>query len=201
MSTRVYFGGTFDPPHKGHDEMLEYVLSRDDVDFVHVVPTFLNPLHEKVQTKQLTTTQRKNIVDLWLGKYAHNSKLICEMLEIDSGQKNYTVDSLATLQKRYSPEDQWILVLGSDNLPSFHKWKNLELLVSLLSKIWIFRRGEGRESTEELSLQSGLVEVLETTISDVSSTFIREQINLGNCVDNLPIVNEVKEQLKVYLRN
>ncbi len=37
------FGGSFDPPHKGHDAIIKEALAKLDIDKLIIVPTFINP--------------------------------------------------------------------------------------------------------------------------------------------------------------
>ena len=41
------FGGSFDPPHIGHEHITKQVLKQLDVDKVIVVPNFQNPFKDK----------------------------------------------------------------------------------------------------------------------------------------------------------
>ncbi|MBO7475437.1 MAG: adenylyltransferase/cytidyltransferase family protein, partial [Campylobacter sp.] len=41
------FGGSFDPPHTGHEKIVRLVLANLNIDLLVIMPTFLNPFKEK----------------------------------------------------------------------------------------------------------------------------------------------------------
>ena len=43
---RLLFGGSFDPPHRGHLEILRYVLSQNLASYIDLVPAAISPFKE-----------------------------------------------------------------------------------------------------------------------------------------------------------
>lgn len=40
------FGGSFDPPHKGHEAIIKEALKKLDIDKLIIMPTFINPFKQ-----------------------------------------------------------------------------------------------------------------------------------------------------------
>jgi nicotinate (nicotinamide) nucleotide adenylyltransferase len=172
---RVYFGGTFDPPHLGHHVMLQQLLADSWVKAVHVVPTAKNPLKNAEHLGDLET--RKTWMNVWLKEFSGNSKLHLETIEWDHENEGpqYTVDTLQQLKARY-PEDQWVLCVGGDIPKDFHRWKDVERLLGGLHSVWVFARGAQTDPVVELRADlKSLAEfrIMTSSVPEVSSTEIR----------------------------
>ena len=50
-------------------------------------------------------------------------------IEFNLPQPNYTSTTLAHLEEKY-PDYEFSLIMGEDNLKSFHKWKNYEVIMN-----------------------------------------------------------------------
>lgn len=186
---RVYFGGSFDPPHRGHHEMLLRLVRDPLVDFVHVVPTGQNPL--KVATES-GGERRRAWIDGWLSELRREEplatiKVLCELVEFDAppGRPQYTIDTLGLLRSSHSPTDRWVLAVGTDLLPQLSRWKDAEKLLASLEGLWIFPRGRISaeaalalipEALRPLCTQRWMVH----EIPEISSTQIRNSDALQN---------------------
>ena len=92
-------------------------------------------------------------------------------IEFKLPQPSYTIDTLTHLREKY-PEKQFALIMGADNLASFKKWKNYELLLQN-HKLFVYPR-PGVDLSEWEKHPS--VVITETPQMDISSTFIRNAI-------------------------
>ncbi len=131
---RALLGGSFDPVHDGHVAMAEHVLQNRWAQFVHVMPAWLSP--HKTQS-EATAADRLEMARL---AFADISGVVIDTLELDRGQSCYTVDTVANLQQIY-PDDQWLLVIGGDNLTSFTQWNRPEELLSRVPVLVLGRQG------------------------------------------------------------
>lgn len=181
----VYFGGSYLPPHVGHDEMLVALLKHPDVAFVHLVPTFQNPLKNSSVTLSPTRELKRKFVTAWVEslrarRVSGVEKLLVEWREVDAAQTSYTVDTLLALAKDLgSRREDWVLCLGDDCLPQLDRWKDIDRLLSSLQEVWVFRRASspGRDFLRELPdrlHKSTVWRLLLPQIQDVSSTEIRD---------------------------
>lgn len=148
--SRVYFGGSFYPPHKAHDEMLLALLKKSEVKSVHLVPTYQNPLKASSQIRVQGKEVSKNaliyqIMEAWMTSLKTRNipgveKIQVEWIEVEQARATYTYDTLSKLSERY-PGDPWILCVGDDCLESLTKWKEVNLLLARLKEFWVFPRG------------------------------------------------------------
>ena len=118
------FFGTFDPIHKGHLHLAEYYVNSTDLDSVMFVITPQNPF--KQNSKILSNKNRLELVSLAIKP---NPKLQVSSIEFDLPTPNYTIQTLKKI-KAYYPKDNFVLILGEDNLSSFDKWKDYSNILS-----------------------------------------------------------------------
>jgi nicotinate (nicotinamide) nucleotide adenylyltransferase len=140
----VYFGGSFFPPHLGHDQMLCHLLCHSDVSKVYLIPTFQNPLKEEDPLWTPSPQRKRSLMNAWLESLQKRNvkgldKLVLDWREVESQSVNYTVDTLALLESE-NPQSRWALCVGDDCLPDLMKWKNVRALLERLAEVWIFRR-------------------------------------------------------------
>ena len=94
-------------------------------------------------------------------------------------QPNYTVNTLAHLQDHF-PQHEFSLIMGEDNLRTFHKWKNWEVILQN-HEIYVYPRlATSQESSKEVETNSVLnhpkIHIIDAPVVEISSTFIRKNI-------------------------
>jgi len=162
------FFGTFNPIHVGHLIIANHLAEFSDLDEVWLVVTPHNP-HKKRNTL-LEDTHRLAMVRIAVEEYPN---LKASTIEFDLPQPSYTVNTLAVLKERY-PEDRFSLIMGEDNLKSFHKWKNFEVILKN-HEIYIYPRiSEGNIETQ--FSDHSQIRKIAAPIVEISSTFIRKSI-------------------------
>lgn len=112
--------GTFDPPHLGHTAIAEHMLATQALDRIWLVVTPQNPF--KKDQRLSADHHRLAMVRLAVQGIAG---LEASGFEIELPKPNYTADSLLFMRNRW-PEHRFDLIIGSDNLAVFHKWKDAE---------------------------------------------------------------------------
>lgn len=169
----LYFG-TFNPIHVGHLTIANYLVEYGDLDEVWMVVTPHNPLKKK--NSLLDDIHRLAMVRIALEDYP---KLKASNIEFDLPQPNYTVNTLVHLEEKY-PENHFCLIMGEDNLKSFHKWKNYEIILERYP-IYVYPRiSEGKIETQ-FDGQPAITHI-NAPIMELSSTFIRNGIKEGKNV-------------------
>lgn len=182
---RIYYGGSFNPPHIGHHQILKALLNFPNATHVHLIPTSQNPLKSEISLGLFTYEQRWQLIETWLGELKSNerSRVILESIEIDVARAagyevpQYTIDSFSTIEARL-PGEKWALAIGQDILLSLEKWKSVEVLLKKFERIIVFSRGGDSliKIPARLSKLSQFV-VLPDEIANISSSLIRESLN------------------------
>ncbi len=130
------FGGSFDPIHKSHIDVIEHSIRQLDLDLLLVVPTKNNPWKSK---SYASNEQRKSMIEMALRKV---EKAILETIEIDSDMDkvDYTVDTIKLLKVKY-PESEFHLIMGMDQASLFHKWYQAEKIAEQVNLVCFLRLG------------------------------------------------------------
>ena len=186
MKIGLYFG-TFNPIHIGHLIIANHVAEYSDVKQVWMVVTPHNPLKKK--DTLLNDSIRLELVHLATEDYP---KIKPSDIEFKLPQPNYTLNTLAYLQEKY-PKNEFSLIMGEDNLKSFHKWKNYEVILQN-HDIYVYPRLNSGEIDEQF-VNHAKIHRVGAPVIELSSTFIRESIKKGkNVIPMLP--NKVWEYVE-----
>lgn len=162
------YGGSFDPIHCGHLTVARNVLHSGAVDEVCLVVSRINPLKRGVR-EPASFDDRYAMALLAVDNEPGIS--VCD-IERTLPEPSYTIDTLSEL-KRLHPEHQYRLIIGSDNIASFSKWKAYDRLLSEFGVIVHPRPGSGTEPLlEGMTMLQGVPE------SSASSTSIRSGLQL-----------------------
>lgn len=153
------YGGSFNPPHVGHAMVASWIVWTGQADAVWWAPSFSHPFAKDLVPFDVRVGLLRTMLQT-LGGPMH----VCA-LESEMDTPSYTIDLLDELSRRH-PEHSFRLVLGSDNLPTFSKWKESERLKATYAPIVVGRAGYDNPS--------GVV-----VFPGVSSTQVREQAATG----------------------
>jgi len=167
MKIGLYFG-TFNPIHVGHLIIANHMAEYSDLDEIWMVVTPHNPLKKKATL--LDDYQRLNLVHLATEDYL---KIKPSDIEFKLSQPNYTVNTLAHLQEKY-PQHEFALIMGEDNLKSFHKWKNYEVILNN-HEIYVYPRISS-DVENSLFKNHPKIHLIDAPVVEISSTFIRNSI-------------------------
>ncbi len=163
------FFGSFNPIHIGHMALANYMLCFTDIQQLWFVISPHNPLKEK--SGLLDHYQRLHMVNLAIGD---DMQYKASNIEFTLTQPSYTIHTLAHLKEKY-PQHQFSLIMGQDNLGSFHKWKNYEEILKN-HRIYIYPRPNCEPTQFD---KHPNVIFTEAPQIDISSTFIRQAIKSG----------------------
>lgn len=173
MKIGLYFG-TFNPIHIGHLVIANHFVEYSDLDQVWFVVTPHSPFKKK--SSLLDNNHRYQMVDRALEGYP---KLRVSDIEFKLTQPNYTINTLIYLGEKY-PDYKFSIIMGEDNLKSFHKWKNYNIILEN-HEIYIYPRiSKGKLESEFIGHKK--VHFINSPIMEISSTFIRKAIKDGKNV-------------------
>ncbi|WP_010251213.1 nicotinate (nicotinamide) nucleotide adenylyltransferase [Myroides injenensis] len=178
MKVGLYFG-TFNPIHVGHLVIANHMVQYTDLDEVWMVVTPHSPLKKKKGL--LEDFHRIHMVNLATTDYDYIKP---SDIEFNLPQPNYTINTMAHLHERY-PKYEFALLMGQDNLDSFPKWKNYEVLLERYS-IYVYPRiFEDRMESNPLLSHPNIHLVENAPIMEISATFIRDSIKNGKNIEPL----------------
>jgi nicotinate-nucleotide adenylyltransferase len=164
MKVGLYFG-SFNPVHTGHLIIADFVANNSDVQQVWLVVSPQNPL--KPSNSLLNEYHRLHLVNLAIDG---NQKLKASDVEFKLPKPSYTIDTLAYLREKY-PQNEFVVVIGSDSYLNLSQWKNYTALIKNYSFI-VYQR-VGFEAKEILGIKATF---LKAPMLEISSTFIRMQL-------------------------
>ena len=171
------FFGSFNPIHVGHLIIANHMTEFSDLEEVWMVVTPHNP-HKKKKTL-LDDAHRLAMVRIAIEDFPN---LKASNIEFDLPQPNFTINTLAVLEEKY-PEINFCLIMGEDNLKSFHKWKNFQLILERHS-IYIYPRISKEDNKTMFSSPSKIIKIAAPVV-EISSTFIRKGIKANRNIQPL----------------
>ncbi|UKM65375.2 nicotinate (nicotinamide) nucleotide adenylyltransferase [Flavobacteriaceae bacterium GSB9] len=173
MKVGLFFG-SFNPIHVGHLIIANHMAEHTDLDQVWFVVTPHNPFKKK--STLLDNYQRLEMVYLATKDYSNLDP--CD-IEFNLPQPNYTVNTLIHLHEKY-PNHNFALIMGEDNLRSFHKWKNYEVILEN-HHIYVYPRISEHKKENRFE-NNKKIHFVDAPIMELSSTFIRKSIKAGKNV-------------------
>lgn len=135
-SNMAVYGGTFDPIHNGHVEVITGVYTHTHYNHIVCVPNAQNP--QKNYHPTASGHDRLNMLHLALQDITYASLID---YEIKKDTPSYTIDTLLYLRSFYHIENKIGLIVGSDILIGLSEWENIDYLTSLVELLVIPRPG------------------------------------------------------------
>ena len=193
-------GGAFNPPHLGHLKLAELALHHLELNELRFVPTAVSPHKPNVEGPD--SSARLNMLKAALKGFP--GPVGIEMAELDRGGTSYCAETLETLAER-EPECEWILVLGSDQLPGLPKWHHFTRVMELASVAVAARPGfpealpdllKGRERSRWSGMPGEIVWLPGTELPYESSVL---RLGLGRLSDQTTTVEGLSPQVMAVI--
>lgn len=187
MKVGLFFG-SFNPIHFGHLIIADVMQDQTDLEEVWFVVSPQNPM--KSSKSLLHEFDRLKMVEL---ATADHFKFRVMDVEFHMPKPSYTIDTLAYLSDKY-PKNEFILIIGGDNLNHFHKWKNSEKILEQFGVYVYPRPGKNKVVVHEK------IQYIDSPLLDISATFIRKILKRGGSVRYLlhPDVLDYIKDKKLY---
>ena len=137
--TVAFYGGSFDPPHLGHQMIVQKAIEHLDIDKLLVVPTYLNPFKEAtLSSASQRLTWCRQLFDTL-------DKVAVEDYEIQQGKSTVTSQSVKYFNNDYTVK---YLVIGSDNLKTLTQWHNFTWLNANIIWVVVMRKNHPLMTSE-----------------------------------------------------
>lgn len=172
MANIAVFGGTFNPFHIGHYEILTAICNLSFIDRVLLMPDKIPPHKECDYIAD--DIHRRAMCELVCRDFEKAEPCF---IEFEREGKSYTVDTVKLLKEKY-PHDNFYVVIGGDMLSTLDTWHNWEKLIKITSFI-AFKRKNSFDfdvAFKRLTDLGADIFVIESDITNVSSTDLRKKI-------------------------
>jgi nicotinate-nucleotide adenylyltransferase len=171
-----FFGGSFDPPHRGHLIVAQSAAAAFGLERVLLAPTARQPL--KPDGATASYADRLEMVRLLCEGYAGLEDSALDAPTPDD-LPNFTVDTLMRLGAEIAADDEVFVIVGADAFLNLRRWRSPDRLLSLANWIVVTRPGTTLKQLEGLRLsdaQRKRVHLLGGIAEEVSATTIREAL-------------------------
>lgn len=167
------FVGSFNPVHKGHENIINYLINEKIVDKVIVIATGnywdkQNLLDLNLRIKMLELIKKDNII-----------------IDKEHNKMEYTYEILDSLKEK-NPNDEFYLVIGSDNANTLYKWKCYERL--LKHGIIVINRNDIK-----ITLNIEKLLIINKKFGYMSSSIIRNDLDKNKRYLNKKVYDFIKE--------
>ncbi len=165
-----FFGGTFNPVHKGH-----MALALQAIEFLHLDRLWWIPANpwQKNPSELIASEDRLAMLKLAVGK---NEQMAVDVRELSREGLSYSIDTVKELARDF-PNDQRFYLIGSDQWKNFHTWKHWKELFNYVTFVIVVRNGIWEDPDQEVTdfLQSNHIEILKMPMPaiDMDSSRIR----------------------------
>jgi len=183
MRTGLFFG-SFNPIHQGHLIVAQFILNQTDLEEIWFVVSPQNPL--KSGTDLFDENDRLKMVKMAIAP--QKDFKICD-IEFEMPRPSYTYNTLLKLGEVH-PDREWVIILGSDNLEHFDKWKDHEQIL-LEYDLIVYNRDQ---STGGDFAKNQKVRVMKGPMLNISSTLVRSYRRMGKSIKFL-VPHDVEEYL------
>ncbi len=163
------FGGTFNPIHKGHIEMIKNVKATLGLDQVYFVPSYMTP-DKQFEIEQINPKHRLEMVNLAVKSEKLNWLKVSDF-EHRQKQVSYTYKTIQYFRQQM-PKDDLYWIMGEDRIKGFSKWQHSDY-IKKETKIVVYRRNE--KISDELQNREDII-YLSKEFFDFSSTQVLNNI-------------------------
>lgn len=159
-------GGAFDPPHKGHLAIAQYMLDQHLVDQVILMPAHQHPFKKQLSPNE----ERLQLVKLAIASLgvAYQQQIKVSRWELDQSEPSYSINTIKHFMSS-QPEATWSWIIGSDNIASFPRWHQWQAFLTAF-KVWVYPR----QGSEQEALLPGMEPIPGAPLRTISSTQVRE---------------------------
>ena len=174
------YGGSFNPPHMGHQIACMWLLEALNAEKVLVVPTYEHYFGKKLERFDYRVEMCLQMISPF-----PQDKIIVSDIEANLPKPNTTLKLVEAVKEFY---DTVAVVIGTDLIPSLHKWHNWDQVAELARIVAVGRTGYS-ETDSPFDIYKYPIE-----LSAVSSSDIRKYI-----INGLDITGMVPAKIKQYI--
>lgn len=170
-----FLGGSFDPVHFGHLIAAQDVYEQYHFDRLFLVPAAQAPL--KAQDMQSVTEDR---LAMLRAACEWDHRLEIADYELNKGGVSYTIDSVRHFRQQF-PHDELFWIIGGDQLPLLHEWKDISQLAAMVE--FIFLERPGHPSKPHTDITGLRLHRCDGHLIEISSSELRQRVRQGRSLN------------------
>jgi nicotinate-nucleotide adenylyltransferase len=135
--TRIaFYGGSFDPPHNGHQAVARELIKLFRLDEFVFIPAFHAP--HKRDKRPVSAEHRLEMLRLAVNG---EPRISISTMEIEAPERPYTINTLGALKEKLCETHEIFFVIGADSWAEITTWREWESLLQLTNFIVVTRPG------------------------------------------------------------
>ncbi len=195
--TILLFGGSFDPPHNAHIMLPRLAMDKIGADRVAYLPTSISPF--KTDTPPAPAAHRLAMLRCTLQDQPW-ATIFTDELDIAGDRPAYTIDTLEHIRARLGEAADLRLLIGADQVRSFHEWREAQRVRQLAPPVVMLRPPDNRDRLLASFIDGAArrfweERIVELPAMDISSTLVRDHVAAGR-----PIAHLVPAEVEAYIR-
>ena len=176
-----FFGGSFDPPHNGHEEIANLSVGFLGLDVLYVCPT-----GGIIGDKQLASSSYEKRLQMAKSAFSKTEKT--KVVDWERGEEaSYTYNTVNELVKREKTSVNVFVIMGMDSFLNIDSWREYEKLFLLANIVAFPRAGISKSSIKnfiselkQASVSLEKVVFATSNIVNVSSSEVRNKRIIKN---------------------
>ena len=200
----ILFGGSFDPPHRGHVTLPLLAADAVGARAVVFIPAGVNP-----QKSEHPPTAGRHRIAMLKSAVAHDPRARISSIELDRAGPSYSIDTVEALAAELAAEPgadhaPLRLLIGADQALNFRSWRRWEALEGLAEPLILPRAPQGvAELSRSLAeayprdADRWIARIVETPGLEASSTDVRAALARGDSLESLvpnSVANYIRSQ-------
>ena len=169
----LYFG-SFNPVHRGHIALAEYVVGQGLCDEAVLVVSPQSPYKQAAELAP--EMDRFEMAEIACAASKYPERIKPSVVEFLLPKPSYTIDTLCYLKENFGSGMQFSILMGSDQIARLAGWKEYEQILEY--PVYVYpRRGEPAEGFE-----GRITPLTDAPLQDFASTDVRDRIGRGEDV-------------------
>ncbi len=198
------FGGSFNPPHKGHLRAADIFYTEEKLNKLIIMPTYVSPFKSSLLNNQASCLHRVEMSRLCFQSLCDKGyDVSISTFEAERETSSFTIDTVKHINQTYK-DCKLVLYMGSDMLFSFEHWKSFDEILKLCSIFTLPRTSADRLKMTEYcnryrNLYNAQIVISKELDFEVSSTDIRQSIEKNIVFDSHSLLTD--EVLRYIIEN
>src|ERR1035437_5635434 len=208
----AFFGGSFDPPHRGHLAIANALLEEFALDRFVFIPAMRAP--HKMRSQPTSAYDRYAMLCLATND---EPRITVSRMEIEAPERPFSIETLSRLTAEM-PSDELFFVMGADSWMDITSWREWEKVLSLVCHIVVTRPGSpidvshvtdeireriidlrgGGSVSNQTSSSRGSIFLTDAVELDISASDIRRQVREGDREWRDRVTDEVAIYIEKY---